>query len=302
MGFGRTQDAVVTSRSNARVKQLRAAFAGQARLSGGLVAVEGDNLLGEALRSGMVLKTVFVSDGRTLPSMVPHGVEVMWLTEEVFASVMETRAPQGVAALLVPPVHALEDVVVRTKETAPLILVAGGLQDPGNLGTLVRSAEAFGASGVLTTPGTVGAWNQKALRASAGSIFRVPVVGVDVAALAALKRGGVRLLAAVAEDYADTVEAQNVDFAGACAVMIGNEGAGLSAELLELADVRVTIPCPGRVESLNAAIAGSLLLYEASRQRGNIPTHRDGAAMDGAPDPFRSDEKTDAKTAGQGAR
>jgi len=294
MGFGRTQDAVVTSRSNARVKQLRAAFAGQARLSGGLVAVEGDNLLGEALRSGMVLKTVFVSDGRTLPGMVPHGVEVMWLTEEVFASVVETRAPQGVAALLVPPLHRLEDVVrvsgekavsrsldahlsrdeTATKmghpdswQSAPLILVAAGLQDPGNLGTLVRSAEAFGASGVLTTPGTVSGWNQKALRASAGSIFRVPVVGVGLDELAALKRGGVRLLAAVAEDYADTVSAQKVDFAGACAVMIGNEGSGLSEELLELADVRVTITCPGRVESLNAAIAGSLLLYEASRQR-----------------------------------
>jgi RNA methyltransferase, TrmH family len=324
MGFGRTQDAVVTSRSNARVKQLRAAFAGQARLSGGLVAVEGDNLLGEALRSGMVLKTVFVSDGRTLPGMVPHGVEVMWLTEEVFASVVETRAPQGVAALLVPPVHELQDVVglegakavspsldthVSRDETAtkmghpdswqraPLILVAAGLQDPGNLGTLVRSAEAFGASGVLTTPGTVSGWNQKALRASAGSIFRVPVVGVGLDELAALKRGGVRLLAAVAEDYADTVSAQNVDFRGACAVMIGNEGSGLSEELLELADVRVTVPCPGRVESLNAAIAGSLLLYEASRQRANNPTHRDKTAMDGAPNQFRSD----ATASGQGA-
>jgi TrmH family RNA methyltransferase len=304
----------VTSRSNARVKQLRAAFAGQARLSGGLVAVEGDNLLSEALRSGMVLKTVFVSDGRTLPSMVPHGVEVMWLTEEVFASVMETRAPQGVAALLVPPVHRLEDVVGADgflpeerkavslsldtppcrDEAAPrmghpdscgtpLMLVAGGLQDPGNLGTLVRSAEAFGASGVLTTPGTVSGWNQKALRASAGSIFRVPVVSAGLEELAALKALGVRLLAAVAEDYADTVAAQNVDFTGACAVMIGNEGAGLSEELLELADVRVTIPCPGRVESLNAAVAGSLLLYEASRQRSKTPTHRDGAAMHGAP-------------------
>src|SRR5271154_2305932 len=110
MGFG-TQNEVVTSRSNARVKQLRAAFAGQARLSGGLVAVEGDNLLGEALRSGMVLKTVFVSSGRELPRLVPRGVGVMWLAEEVFASLVETRAPQGVAALLVPPVHRLEDVV-----------------------------------------------------------------------------------------------------------------------------------------------------------------------------------------------
>jgi tRNA(Leu) C34 or U34 (ribose-2'-O)-methylase TrmL len=146
-----------------------------------------------------------------------------------------------------------------------LILVAAGLQDPGNLGTLVRSAEAFGVAGVLTTPGTVSGWNQKALRASAGSVFRLPVVAVGVAELAALKQRGVRLLAAVGSG--DAVAAQEVDFSGSCALMIGNEGVGLSDELLELADERVTIPCPGRVESLNAAIAGSLLLYEASRQR-----------------------------------
>jgi RNA methyltransferase, TrmH family len=295
MGFGSEQDGIVTSRSNARVKQLRAAFAGQARLSGGMVAVEGDNLLTEALRSGMVLKTVFVSVGRELPPRLPRNVEVMWLAEEVFASAVETRAPQGVAALLVPPVRRLEDV---TEVAEPLILVAAGLQDPGNLGTLVRSAEAFGAAGVLTTPGTVSAWNQKALRASAGSIFRVPVVGVGIEELKQLQIRGVRLMAAVPEDFDATVEAQAAEMTGACALLIGNEGAGLSEEMLALADVRVTIPCPGRVESLNAAIAGSLLLYEASRQRVNIPTHRDGAAMDGAPDPFRSD----AKTSGQGAR
>jgi RNA methyltransferase, TrmH family len=269
MGFGGTQDGIVTSRSNARVKQLRAAFAGQARLSGGMVAVEGDNLLTEALRSGMVLKTVFVSEGRELPPRLPRHVEVMWLAEEVFASAVETRAPQGVAALLVPPVHRLDDVMERAE---PLILVAAGLQDPGNLGTLVRSAEAFGAAGVLTTPGTVSAWNQKALRASAGSIFRVPVVGVGVEELKQLQNRGVRLMAAVPEDFDATIEAQTADFAGACALLIGNEGAGLSEEMLALGDVRVTIPCPGHVESLNAAIAGSLLLYEASAQRSGRRT------------------------------
>jgi TrmH family RNA methyltransferase len=256
---------VVTSRANARVKQLRAAFAGQARLSGGLVAIEGEKLLGEAIRSGMVLKTVFVSDHRELPRFVPRSVEVVWLSEDVFQSAVETQSPQGIAALLVPPVHSLDDVLKGT----PLILVAAGLQDPGNLGTLVRSAEAFGATGVVTTAGTVSAWNQKALRASAGSVFRVPVVGVTVEDLPGLKARGVRLMAAVAEDSRDAVPAQDADFAGPAAILIGNEGAGLSEELLEMADARVTIPCPGKVESLNAAVAGSLLLYEASRQRAS---------------------------------
>jgi TrmH family RNA methyltransferase len=262
MGFADSAN-VVTSRSNTRVKQLRAAFAGQARLSGGLVAIEGDNLLGETIRSGMVLKTIFVSERRELPRFVPRSVEVVWLSEDVFQSVVETQSPQGIAALLVPPVRGIEDAMQGT----PLILVAAGLQDPGNLGTLVRSAEAFGATGVVTTPGTVSAWNQKALRASAGSVFRVPLVALALDELAGLKARGVKLMAAVAEDSHDAVAAHESAFEGACAILIGNEGAGLSADFLAMADGCVTIPCPGKVESLNAAVAGSLLLYEASRQR-----------------------------------
>lgn len=254
---------VVSSRANGRVKQLRAAFAGQARLSGGMMAIEGDHLLAEALRSGMVLKMVFVSERREVPKIVPHGVEVLRLTDEVFASAVETRSPKGVAALIVPPVAVMDDVLRGT----PLVLIAAGLQDPGNLGTLVRSAEAFGATGVVVTPGTVSAWNQKALRASVGSVFRMPVVAATAEEIEGLKSRGVRLLATVGFDDVETVAAQEMDFSTACALMIGNEGAGLAADWMEMADARVTIPCPGPVESLNAAIAGSLLLYEASRQR-----------------------------------
>ena len=257
---------VISSRANARVKQLRAAFQGHARLSGGMVAIEGDHLLEEALRSGMVLKSVFVSERRAVPKIVPRGVEVLRLTDEVFESVVETQSPQGVAALLVPPVRTLADLFEGAG--AALILIAAGVQDPGNLGTLVRSAEAFGAGGVLTTQGTVSAWNQKALRASVGSVFRVPVVAVTAAEIAELKGRGVRLIAAVGVEDSGVVAAREMDFTAACAVMIGNEGSGLAAEWMEMCDARVTIPCPGPVESLNAAVAGSLLLYEASRQRG----------------------------------
>lgn len=255
--------AVVSSRTNSRVKQLRAAFAGHAKLSGGLVAIEGDHLLAEALRSGMVLKTVFVSERREVPAIVPRGVEVMRLTDDVFESVVETRSPQGVAALIVPPVSVMDDVLQGT----PLLLIVAGVQDPGNLGTLVRSAEAFGATGILTTPGTVSAWNQKALRASVGSVFRMPVLAAKAEEVAMLKSQGVRLMAAVGSDDFGTTAAHEADFSTACALMIGNEGSGLPSEWMEMADERVTIPCPGPVESLNAAVAGSLLLYEASRQR-----------------------------------
>jgi TrmH family RNA methyltransferase len=259
---------LVTSRANPRVKQLRAAFAGHARLSGGLVAIEGENLLREALRCGLPLKTIFLSERFDPPTWLPRGVELLTLPQDVFESAVDTQHPQGIAALLVPPTWGLESAFPArgSDKHAALLLIAAGLQDPGNLGTLIRSAEAFGATAVLTTPGTVSEWNQKALRASAGSVFRVPVVGIAVAQLVELKSRGVRLLATVVDDPT-ALPVAHAELDQPCALMIGNEGAGLSAEFLVLADARVTIPMPGRVESLNAAVAGSLLLYEASCQR-----------------------------------
>ena len=264
---------LVTSSSNARVKQLRGALAGHPRLSGGLIALEGEHLVEEALRSGLVLKTVFLGSNRDLPACVPSRVEVLRLSDELFASVAETRSPQGIAALAVPPTWTLDQAL----SGVPLVLVAAGLQDPGNLGTLIRSTEAFGGSGVLTMPGTVGAWNGKALRASAGSVFRMPVLPCTPEQLSELRREGLRLIAGVGEGVGteQIVEIHDVDLTAGIALLIGNEGAGLSPELLAVADTRVTIPCTGTVESLNAAIAGSILLYEAQRQRSRVgvPQH-----------------------------
>ena len=255
---------VVTSRGNARVKQLRAAFAGQARLASGLIAIEGEHLLEEAVKSGQALKTVFVSERRALPDFVPRGIEVVRLANDVFQSCVETQTPQGIAALLVPPVSTVEEMLVGT----PLILIAVGLQDPGNLGTLIRSAEAFGATGVLTTIGTVSAWNQKAVRASAGSVFRMPIAGATPEAMERLEQTGVSLIAALKDDAVAIDDVSLIDtLRGPCALLIGNEGAGLGEGWIGMADTKVTIPCPGWVESLNAAVAGSVLLWEISRRR-----------------------------------
>jgi TrmH family RNA methyltransferase len=264
---------VITSRANPRVKQLRAAFAGNARLAQGVVAIEGENLIREAMRSGIALHAIFLSEHTTQPSWVPCGVEAIRLADDIFASAVDTQSPQGIAALIEPMRWEIEAVLNASRglqsQTSPLLLIAAGLQDPGNLGTLIRSAEAFAATAVLTTPGTVSPWNQKALRASAGSVFRVPVVPIDADDLSALKSGGIRLLAAVAAQ-ADAKNNAMVDLTQPVALMIGNEGAGISPDLLALADARICIPTPGPVESLNAGIAGSLLLYEASRQRQTI--------------------------------
>jgi len=260
---------LITSRANPRVKQLRAAFAGGARLADGLVAIEGENLIREAIRSGIALRTAFLSERTSAPTWLPCDVEVMYLADAIFASAVDTQSPQGIAALIEPPQWQLDSVLHNSSAhtaVAPLLLIAAGLQDPGNLGTLIRSAEAFAATAVLTTPGTVSPWNQKALRASAGSVFRVPVISITTDDLTSLKSRDIRLLAAVAPE-ANAPHGPMPDLTQPTALMIGNEGNGLSVDLLALSDARISIPTPGPVESLNAAIAGSLLLYEASRQR-----------------------------------
>jgi len=262
----------IKSRGNARVKQLRAAFAGQKRLSEGLLAIEGEHLLEEAMRSGLEIKTVFLTEQQQIPAGVRANTEIVRLSTDIFRSVVETRSPQGIAALVAPPQFEIVEIFDRQHQA--LIVVAAGLQDPGNLGTIIRAAEAFGASGVIATPGTVSAWNQKAVRASVGSVFRLPVATASTHEIAGLAAEyGVRLLATTGSAKGGVLRAQDVSLSEPCAFLIGNEGAGLSQEWMELGAESITIPCPGPVESLNAAVAASLLLYEASRQR-SVETRR----------------------------
>jgi RNA methyltransferase, TrmH family len=251
----------VESRQNARIKELRAGLSRGVRTASDHVAIEGLHLAQEAVKSGLLLHTVFVREGSEglLDELSLGNSEVLLVPEDVFASATATEHPQGIAALVEAPAFTLEAVLAGT----PLVVVAAGLQDPGNLGTLVRSAEAFGATGMILLPGTVSLWNAKTLRASSGSAFRLPVISLAAEdAFAALRARGVRVLAMVARDGAS-----EPNLRGANALLVGNEGAGLPEAWIRSADERVTIPCPGSVESLNAAVAGSVLLYEAMRQR-----------------------------------
>lgn len=271
---------IVQSRQNARVRELRAAFARSPRDESEVIGFEGEHLLAEAVRSGLRLRTVFVRVDpdrqdtalRMLGRLhIPAAVPIVSLNPALFASAVDTESPQGIAALVERPRFSLAEALADAGPgRAPLVVVAAGLQDPGNLGTLIRSAEAFAATGVIALPGTVDVWNAKALRASAGSAFRVPVLAEKTsAALAALKERGIPVVAAVASSgEGEAIPCIDFEWRGPAAILIGNEGAGLGQDLLERADTLVTIPMPGPVESLNAAVAGSVLLYEAARQRG----------------------------------
>jgi TrmH family RNA methyltransferase len=273
-GTFRPQLRRIESRHNGRVKELRAALARSGRTPDGLIAIEGEHLVREALRSRLRFATIFLREDYS-PAYELPGVEHLLLSADIFASAVATEQPQGIAALVhAPPVSAEALFPATTPPLLPpLILVLAGLQDPGNVGTLIRSAEAFGATGVLLLPGTASPWNPKALRASAGSAFRVPMLAISEAdALNLLRDRHVPALAAVAHDGVPVAQAL---LAESAALLIGNEGAGLSPALLAAAERRVTISMPGPVESLNAAIAGSLLLYEASTQRGRAPTQHE---------------------------
>ena len=257
----------VTSRNNAVVKELRRAFHEATPNEQGEVAVEGVHLVEEAIRSSLRLSAVFFAESarerahKLLPQLAKH-TQTLLLPDDVFSSAAPTETPQGVAALVQVKTHSMAELM---RVQPALLVVAAGLQDPGNLGTIARSGEAFGATGLLLAEKTVSPWNWKSLRASAGSLFRLPVAKVEIAsALAQLREQGIAVLATSSHKGTPIADA---DLKRPIALIIGNEGAGVPKDVLAQVDEVVAIPHSDKVESLNAAIAASLVLYEASRQR-----------------------------------
>jgi RNA methyltransferase, TrmH family len=272
---------IVQSKQNARLKELRRALAHPGRDETGAVGIEGPRLLAEAIRAGLDLECVFAAqDAQPLVAQLglAPDIELVLLPGEILSRALVTESPQPVAALVKPPTWSWTHILKTHRRTAPLVVVLAGLQDPGNLGTILRSAEAFGADGVLSLPNTVCPWNSKALRASAGSVMRVPHLAVKAdEAFARLRQAGLKIYVATAR-AAPPVDL--VDLVQPVALLIGNEGNGVPEEIAVHADGAITISYPGPAESLNAAVAASVLLYEASRQRadrsGRRQNHRGG--------------------------
>ena len=262
---------LVSSRQNALVKDLRRAFQHSELTDDGHAAIEGVKMVEEAIRSGLRLKAVFFSESgrnradKLLPQISSHA-ETLLLPDEVFESAVATETPQGVAALVKWKPVELESVL---QVADPLVVVCGGLQDPGNLGTIIRSAEAFGAAGVLLGEGTVSEINAKAVRASAGSVFRMAVAHVSQADLQGLGKRGIRVLGTSSHKGEFIHEA---DLTGGVAIAIGSEGAGVPKSYANVISGWVRIPQKSEVESLNAGVAASVVLYECYRQRGGKST------------------------------
>jgi len=257
----------VSGRHNARLKELRLAFRRAQLTPQGQCAIEGVKLLEESLRNGRHVDSVFFSESARLLAakllpQISDRTETLILPNALFNSIVPTDTPQGVAALL--KLQSFTAAQLLEHSSAGPLVVAAGLQDPGNLGTILRSAEAFGAAGVFLTEGTVSPYNSKVLRGSAGSIFRLPFLQIPSGELIALlRRQGVRMLATSSHKGTPLPE---VSWTLPLAIFIGNEGAGLPREILHQMDETLAIPQSAQVESLNAGVAASIVLYEAARK------------------------------------
>jgi len=288
----RIATAEITSRDNRWLKRFRSILAGD-RDAGESIGVEGLRMVEAALGSGLAVEAVLVSESGEkhlgkLAGLIGTKCNLLRTTDRLFSGIADTQTPQGIAALLSPPAWAFQDLLRGT----PLIVVLAGVQDPGNVGTILRASEAFGASGAIVTSaaglGTADPYSPKALRASAGSALRLPLLrDTSNSLLARLQTSNVKVCATVPDLEASmrnegestpkaaplhAAQPWKVDWKRPIAVLIGNEGAGLPDEMVRGADFSVTIPqAPARtpvgVESLNAAMAATVLLYEAMRQR-----------------------------------
>ena len=261
-------DAVIRSRTNPLVKRLRAL---KERASGGdLALLEGFTLVDDALACGLEIVEAALTTraagtiaGREVTArLASRSVSVRVVEDAILASLSETETSQGLLALARRP-RFDEDALYSGR---PLVVVAAGLQNPGNVGALLRAAEAAGATGAYLASGTADPLSWKGLRGAMGSAFRLPHVrGLPIAdAIARLRGRGVTVLAAMAE-AGERYDA--VDLTGPVAFVLGQEAGGLTADAAARADRRITIPMGGRAESLNVAVAAGVLLFEAARQR-----------------------------------
>jgi len=261
----------IEGRHHALIQRIRAMVRSGELLDSGPdgaeVLLETPNLIDDAIRSGVPIAAALVradaSPGiRALLRSIPSDTKTYEVESKLFPELTSTENNPGLIALAKAPLWKQEDLFAGAE---PLIVVLAGVQDPGNLGTILRAAEAFGATGVLAAKGTVSPYNSKAIRAASGTLFRLPLLrNLTVQQIVLLlARKNISLLASTAHGGTPLAA---MDLAKPLALAVGSEGAGLPREF-ENAGIRVSIPMASQVESLNVATAACILLYEVARQR-----------------------------------
>ena len=253
---------MITSVNNQKIKDtVRLRDSAKARREEGVFLVEGPRMFAETPPELIVRAFISESCEAAGEVCVPDGIDCETVTDTVYRKLSDTVSLQGVMAV----VRRTEVTLEELADGRP-VLILEGIQDPGNLGTMMRTAEAAGAAGIIADRATVDLYNPKVVRATMGTVFRVPylVCGSLADAAHALQDRGYSIYAAHLEGSCPYTEP---DYTAPCAFLIGNEGNGLTAGTAALADRYIRIPMEGRVESLNAAMAAGILMYEAHRQR-----------------------------------
>ena len=251
----------ITSRKNPLMTQIRRLATSRSyRREQGLFLVDGAKLLDEALAWNAIIEVVVAAEGVPLPAL-PEGARLVRVPDELMAYISTMEQPQGILFLC-----KLQTQLQPEQLTGGRYLILDGLQDPGNVGTIWRTADALWADGLILVNGCADAWNPKTVRATMGACFRLPVYEMTIDGLAGLLSGAQLPLYAAAL-RADAVELAQAQL-GRCAVAIGSEGSGVSPELLALSERTVLIPMRERCESLNAATAAAVVLWEMVRQQG----------------------------------
>lgn len=258
---------IITSASNDKIKDIRRLIkSSKDRRQSGLYVVEGIRMCSEIPKND--INELYVSESgydKYQDYIKKISIEPVVVSDKVFCTMSDTNTPQGIMALVKIKDYKLEDVCKECSKQLPFILIMDKLQDPGNMGTIIRTAEGAGVTGIIISSDSVDVYNPKVIRSTMGSIFRMPIYISSnlVNDINEIKKKGVVIYGA----HLDGKDLYEKNMEGACAFLIGNEGNGLSEDVSCTADELIKIPMNGNVESLNAAISTAIISYEVMRQR-----------------------------------
>ena len=258
----------IQSKDNLLIKEIKKLKEKKYRLISNMFLVEGFRFTEEALESDFEVVHIFISakgeskfESSSVKNKLQENTKVYSLSDSLFKGICDTDNPQGIIAVV-------RNKPVEIKYDHGFYMLADKIQDPGNMGTIIRTAHAAGALGVIITKGTVDIYNEKTLRSTMGSIFKIPVIeDKDLTLVQKLKNSGFKLVTSSLDTDKNFYD---IDLKEKVIISVGNEGNGISAEVYEISDFKIKIPMPGGAESLNAAVAASIMMYEVVRQKNKV--------------------------------
>ncbi len=255
----------IQSKDNSLIKEIKKLKEKKYRAEKNQFIVEGFRFVEEALKSKFEVNMVFISESSkerwnsfNLELKLQQNTKVYWITNQILKLISSTETPQGIVAVV-----KNKNIDVEYKNG--FYVLVDKIQDPGNVGTIIRTAHASGALGVIVTKGTADIYNEKTLRSTMGSIFHVPIIEDPyLSSVQRLKENGFNLIVSSLDTDKNFYD---INLKEKAIIVVGNEGNGVSEELINLADVKVKIPMPGNAESLNVSVAASIMMFEAVRQK-----------------------------------